>query len=140
MEPVGQYVADQGEPPSFTATFFAKAPLRSIPFIVGTVMIGLFVLIAGTALLRWWNEISSLAIAQIGLAAFSLVCLWNRAYVTCRRLNEVYSQSKLSPSFNRSPLDTALRHAAVITSATLYFSFFIALFFLCALVSVLHNY
>src|ERR1700733_9188514 len=115
MEPVGQYVADQSEPPNFTLDFFAKAPSRSFPFIGGTVMMGIVLLLAGLMLLRWWNQISSIAICQIGLAAFSIVGLWNRAYVTCRKLNEVYSQGKLNPSFDRSPLDTSLRYAAVIT-------------------------
>jgi hypothetical protein len=140
MEPVGQYVADQGEPRNFTADFFAKVPSRSIPFIGGTVTMGIALLLAGLFLLRSWNQISPIAISGIGLAMISMVALWNRAYVTYRRLNEVYSQGKLNPSFIRSPLDAALRNAAVITSATLYFSFFIAAWLLVALTSVLHSH
>jgi hypothetical protein len=139
MEPVGQYVTDQSEPRNFTSDLFARGPLRSYYFIAGTVMMGMDLALAALVLFRYWSQMQTVAIFQVGLAVVSLLVLWSRAYLTCQRLQEVYSQVKSDPAFARSPLDTSLRNAAAITGASLYFSFFIAAWLLLALYSALRG-
>jgi hypothetical protein len=139
MEPVGRYITDQSEPRNFASDFFVRSPLRSYYFIMGTILMGLDLAMVGLGLSRYWSRMHTTAIFQLGLAVVSLLLLWGRAYVTCQRLHEVYSQAKSDPSFAGSPLDTSLRNAAAITGASLYFSFFIAAWLLLALFSALHG-
>jgi hypothetical protein len=131
---------DQSEPRNIASDFFARVPLRSYYFIAGTVTMGIDLAVIGFVLFRFWRQIPTIAIVEMGFAAVAMLVLWNRAYVTCRRLYEVYSESKMSPSFARSPLDTALRNAAAITGACLSFSFFIAAWLLLALASALRGH
>jgi hypothetical protein len=140
MEPVGQYVTEQGEPRNFTSDFFARGPLHSYYFILGTILMGMDFAMVGLVLFRYWSQMRTIAIFQVGFAVVGLLILWSRAYVTCQRLQEVYSQAKSDPSFARSPLDTSLRNAAAITGASLYFSFFIAAWLLLALYSALRGH
>ena len=140
MEPVGQYVTDQSEPRNFASDFFARGPLRSNYFIMGTILMGMDLAMAGLVLFRYWSQMQTIAIFQVGLAVVSLLMLWSRAYLTCQRLQEVYSQVKSDPAFARSPLDTSLRNAAAITGASLYFSFFIAALLLLPLYSALRGH
>jgi hypothetical protein len=128
---------DQSESRNIASDFFARVPLRSYYFIAGTVTMGIDFAMVGFLLVRFWSQMPTIAILEIGFAVAAMLVLWNRAYVSCRRLHEVYSQAKSSPSFARSPLDTALRNAAAITRASLSFSFFIAAWLLLALVSAL---
>jgi hypothetical protein len=140
MQPVGQYVTDQNEARGFTSDFFARKPLRSSYFIAGTVGMGVDLALVGLVLFRSWSQMQTTAILQIGLAVFALLALWSRAYVTSRSLHEVYSEAKLSPSFARSPIDRALRNAAAITGASLFFSFMIAAWLLLPLGSALRHH
>ena len=140
MEPVGQYITDQSGPRTFTSDFFARGPLRSNYFIMGTILMGMDLAMVGLILFRYWSQMRTIAILQVGFAVVGLLMLWSRAYVTCRRLQEVYSQAKTDPSFARSPLDTSLRNAAAITGASLYFSFFIAAWLLLALYSAFRGH
>jgi hypothetical protein len=140
MQPVGQYVTDQNEPRTFTSDFFARGPLRSNYFIMGTILMGMDLAMVGLVLFRYWSQMRTIAIFQLGFAVVGLLMLWSRAYVTCRRLQEVYSLAKSDTSFARSPLDTSLRNAAAITGASLYFSFFIAAWLLLALYSALRGH
>jgi hypothetical protein len=102
-------------------------------------MMGMDLALAALVLFRYWSQMQTVAIFQVGLAVVSLLVLWSRAYLTCQRLQEVYSQVKSDPAFARSPLDTSLRNAAAITGASLYFSFFIAAWLLLALYSALRG-
>jgi hypothetical protein len=140
MEPVGQYIADQSEPRTFTSDFFARGPFRSSYFIMGTILLGMDLTMVSLNLFRHWGQLRTIAISQLGLAVVGLLLLWSRAYVTCERLHEVYSQAKTDPAFAHSPLDTSLRNAAAITGASLYFSFFIAAWLLLALFSALRGH
>jgi hypothetical protein len=135
MEPI----RDHSEPRNISSDFFARVPLRSYYFLAGTITMGIDVAVVGFLLVRFWNQMPTIAIVEIGFGVSAMLVLWDRAYVSCRRLHEVYSQAKSSPSFARSPLDTALRNAAAITGASLSFSFFIAAWLLLALVSILRG-
>lgn len=101
---------------------------------------GIDLAMVGFLLVRFWSQMPTIAILEIGFAVAAMLVLWNRAHVNCRRLHEVYSQAKSSPSFALSPLDTALRNAAAITLACLSFSFFIAAWLLLALTSVVRGH
>jgi hypothetical protein len=107
---------------------------------MGTILMGMDLAMVGLILFRYWSQMRTIAILQVGFAVVGLLMLWSRAYVTCRRLQEVYSQAKTDPSFARSPLDTSLRNAAAITGASLYFSFFIAAWLLLALYSAFRGH
>jgi hypothetical protein len=138
MEPFGQSFTDQSEP-RIASNFFARVPFRSYYFIAGTVMMGINLVIVGLIAVRFWSRMPALAMAEVGLAVVAMLVLWNRAYLTCRKLHEVYSEAKMNASFARSPLDTTLRNAAAITGASLSFSFFTAGWLLLALGSALRS-
>jgi hypothetical protein len=140
MEAVGHYVTDQSEPQNFTWDFFARSPLRSYYFVLGTLLMGMDLAMVGLVLFRYWSRMRTIAIFQVGFAVVGLLMLWSRAYVTSQRLQEVYSHAKSDPSFARSPLDTSLRNAAAIMGASLYYSFFIAAWLLLALYSALRGH
>jgi uncharacterized membrane protein YeaQ/YmgE (transglycosylase-associated protein family) len=140
VQPVRQYATEQIDLRNFTSDFFGRGPLRSNYFIMGTILMGIDFAMVGLVLFRFWSQMRTVAILQLGLAVVGMLMLWSRAYVTCRRLREVYSQAKSDPSFAHSPLDTSLRNAAAITGASLYFSFFVAAWLLLALYSSLRGH
>jgi hypothetical protein len=140
MERFGQSITPHGDLRNFEAEFFARAPLRSFYFLAGSVVVGIDLAAVGLILVRYGRHMPTIAILQLGFAVVGMLALWWRAYVTCERLHEVYSQAKSDTSFARSPLDTALRNAAAVTGGTLYFSFFIAAWLLFALASALRGH
>jgi hypothetical protein len=140
MERHGQYVADQDKPWNFSPTFFARGPLRSLYFIAGTASMGMSLAGVGLILVRYHSQVPTTAVLQLSLAVMGMLALWIRAYITWLRLQEVYAQAEPSPSFVRSPLDAALRNAAAIMVAALYFPFFIVFWLLVGLASVLRGH
>lgn len=133
MAPLGQFVGEESEPRNFESGFFERAPLRSNYFIAGTALVVFNLAVVGFVLVRHWLQIPTFAMAQIGLAVAAMVALWGRAYTTWNRFHEVYSQAKSVPTFRRSSLDIALRNAAALMGATIYFPFFSAAWLLLAL-------
>ena len=136
----GQSITDQSDLGNFASDFFARGPLRSFYFILGTVVLATNLAAVGVILVRYWDRMSTIATFQLGFALLCLLGLWGRAYITCERLHDVYSQGKSDPAFARSPLDTALRNAAAMTGASLYFSLFGATWLLLALGSALRSH
>jgi hypothetical protein len=140
MGQFGQSITDQSDLGNFASDFFARGPLRSYYFIAGTVVLGINLAAVGVILVRYWDRLPTIATFQLGLALVCMLGLWGRAYVTCQRLHDVYSQGKSDPAFARSPLDTALRNAAAMTGASLYCSFFGTAWLLFALGSALRSH
>jgi uncharacterized membrane protein YhaH (DUF805 family) len=140
MEQFGQSITDHSDLGNFASDFFARTPLRSFYFIAGTVVLGVNLAGVGVILVRYWDRMPTIATFQLAFALVFLLGLWGRAYVTCQRLHDVYSQGKSDPAFARSPLNTALRNAAAMTGASLYFSFFAAAWLLFALGSALRSH
>jgi hypothetical protein len=140
MGQFGQSITDRSDLGNFASDFFARGPLRSFYFILGTVVLGVNLAGVGVILVRYWDRMPTIATFQLGFAMVCMVGLWGRAYMTCERLHDIYSQRKSDPAFDRSPLDTALRNAAAMTGASLYFSFFAAAWLLFALGSALRGH
>jgi hypothetical protein len=137
MEPVRRFITDQSEPRIFTSEFFAPGPLWSSYFIMGPILLGMDLTMVSATLLRHWGQPRTIAISQLGLTVVGLLLFWSSAYVTCERFHEVYMHSKTDPAFAHSPLESFLRNAAAITGACVFFSVFIAAWFLLALYSAL---
>jgi len=140
MGQFGQSITAHSDLRNFAPDFFARGPLRSLYFIAGTIVLGINLAAVGVILVRYWDHMPTIATFQLGFAVVSMLALWRRAYVTCQRLHEVYSQGKSDPAFPRSPLNTALRNAAAMTGASLYFSFFGAAWLVFALGSALRSH
>jgi hypothetical protein len=140
MERFGQSIMAHSDLRNFPSDFFARTPLRSFYFIAGTVLMAIDLAAVGMVLVRFWHRMPTTAMLQVGFAVVAMFALWWRAYLTCQRLHEVYSQAKSDPEFAHSPLDTALRNAAAVTGGSLYFSFFMAAWLLLALASALRSH
>jgi small-conductance mechanosensitive channel len=140
MQHFGKFVTGHSDLRNFASDFFARTPFHSFYFIAGTVVMAIDLAAVGMVLARFWNRMPMIAMLQVGFAVVAMFALWWRAYLTCQRLHEVYSQAKSDPGFTRSPLDTALRNAAAVTGGSLYFSFFMASWLLLALASALRSH
>jgi hypothetical protein len=141
MEPFGQYITEQSERDlGFPSSFFSRSPLRSYYFLAGAVALVTDLAMVGLVLHRYWSQMSTTAILNLGFATVGILLLWYRVYLTCQRLHGVYSKAKSSPTFAGSVLDFTLRNAAAMTWACLYFSFFIVAWLLVLAASAFRSH
>jgi hypothetical protein len=140
MQPLEDVLTESNGPRVAESDFFRHPPLRSVYFILGTFT--MLAALAGSCLLvaRHWNESRTTAITFMAMAMVATVLLWIRVYQIFQRLHELYSQAKLDTSFVRSPIDGVFRSAGDLMSATLYFAFLAAAWFLLALASSFNHH
>jgi hypothetical protein len=132
MQPLQDVLTDPSDS-GVGSEFFSRPPLRSVFFIMGTLLMLMALAVACFVLVRNWNELPTMSVAQMGLATATMLILWFLSYQIFERLYELYSQAKLDPSFVRSPIDKVLRSAGNLMFATLFFGFMAATWFLFAL-------
>jgi hypothetical protein len=140
MQPLQNVLTDQSNSSTIDSDFFNRPPLRSYYFLMGTFTMFMALACGCIVVVRYWNELPTMSIAQMGLATTTLVILWFRAYQSFQRLHEVYTQAKLDPSFVRSPIDKVFLSAGNLMSATLYLGFSAAAWFFLALGTALRHH
>jgi len=140
MQPLQNIFTDQSNSSAVDSGFFSRPPLRSTSFIMATLLLLVGLACGCLILWRYWNELLTIAIVQLGLAAAMIVILWFRSYQIFQRLHELYLQAKQDSSFVRSPIDNVFRSAGNLMSATLFFGFSAAVWFLLALGSALSHH
>jgi hypothetical protein len=140
MEPLQDVLTESNGPRVAESDFFKRPPSRSYQFILSTITLLLALAIGLAVLIRHWNELQTMAIFYTGMATVATVLLWLRVCQIFQRLHEQYSAAKLESSFVRSPMDKVFRSAGDLMSATLYFAFLAALYFLFALGAALSHH
>jgi hypothetical protein len=140
MQPLQDVLTDQSNSSAVDSSFFSRPPLRSYYFLCGTLFLLIGIAVGFFILVRRWNALSTIAIMQLGLAVASMIFLWVRACQIFQRLHELYLQAKQDSSFVRSPIENVFRSAGNLMSATVYFAFSGAVWFIVALGSALRHH
>ncbi|MGB8543592.1 MAG: hypothetical protein WCD49_18335 [Candidatus Acidiferrales bacterium] len=123
---------DPSESKTIRSDFFARPPLRSLYFILGTLFALLaLALVAGIAE-RNWNHLSTTSIIYMALATTMMLFVWLGAYYVFERLHELYSEAKLETTFAGSPTEKVFRLAGGLMGNILYYGFGAMFWFLLA--------